>query len=129
MQRFTEETPKWHLLVLDDTGEMLALDAKARVGQALSRLLNLVDGLLGQGLRVCWSSSPPTSHSRACTLRLLVRGDARRRFEFSALAGSEVREWLRSEGLQAVPGNGAMTLAELHSPRDGRRAEPRREQR
>lgn len=43
---------RWRLLVLEDTGEMLARDAKDRTGQGLSRLLNVVDGLIGQGLRL-----------------------------------------------------------------------------
>jgi ATPase family associated with various cellular activities (AAA)/Domain of unknown function (DUF5925) len=43
---------KWKLLILEDTGELLAADAKAQTGQGLSRLLNVVDGIIGQGLRV-----------------------------------------------------------------------------
>ncbi len=35
------------VLVLEDTGDLLAL--RKRAGQGLSRLLNAVDGLLGQG--------------------------------------------------------------------------------
>ena len=42
----------WRLLILEDTGELLAADAKYQTGQGLSRLLNVVDGLIGQGLRV-----------------------------------------------------------------------------
>ena len=42
----------WRLLILEDTGELLALDARYQTGQGLSRLLNVVDGLIGQGLRV-----------------------------------------------------------------------------
>jgi hypothetical protein len=45
-------TDKWKLLILEDSGELLSADAKMRSGQGLSRLLNLVDGLIGQGLRV-----------------------------------------------------------------------------
>src|SRR4051812_25508202 len=41
----------WRLIVLEDAGELLAPDARAVAGQAVSRLLNLTDGLLGQGLR------------------------------------------------------------------------------
>ena len=41
---------KWRLIVLEDTGELLATDAKTKSGQGLSRLLNVVDGILGQGL-------------------------------------------------------------------------------
>lgn len=47
-----EEPDAWRLLVLEDTGELLMLDAKEQTGQGLSRLLNLVDGILGQGLRL-----------------------------------------------------------------------------
>ena len=43
--------PPWRLLILEDCGEMLAANAKERVGQNLSRLLNIVDGLIGQGLK------------------------------------------------------------------------------
>src|SRR5438552_1204993 len=42
----------WRLLVLEDTGELLSVDAKDRRGQGLSRLLNVCDGLLGQSLNV-----------------------------------------------------------------------------
>ena len=42
----------WRLLVLEDTGELLSADARDRAGQGLSRFLNVVDGLIGQGLRV-----------------------------------------------------------------------------
>lgn len=43
---------KYTLLVFEDTGELLRVDAKERMQQALSRLLNVVDGLIGQGLRL-----------------------------------------------------------------------------
>ena len=46
------ERPEWRVLVIEDADELLREDAKTRVGQALSRLLNLGDGILGQGLRV-----------------------------------------------------------------------------
>jgi hypothetical protein len=42
---------KWRLLVLEDAGELLRKDSKEKVGQALSRFLNAVDGMIGQGLR------------------------------------------------------------------------------
>jgi hypothetical protein len=44
--------PSWRLLILEDTGELLAADARAQAGQGLSRFLNVVDGLIGQGLRI-----------------------------------------------------------------------------
>src|SRR6185503_15177426 len=44
-------SPKWRLIVAEDTGELLTKDAKMQTGQSLSRLLNVCDGLIGQGLR------------------------------------------------------------------------------
>jgi hypothetical protein len=44
--------PRWRLLILEDTGELLSADARVQRGQGLSRFLNVVDGLIGQGLRI-----------------------------------------------------------------------------
>ncbi len=44
--------PSWRLLILEDTGELLSADARMQAGQGLSRFLNVVDGLIGQGLRI-----------------------------------------------------------------------------
>lgn len=43
---------KWRLIILEDGGELLGKDASLDVGQALGRLLNCTDGLIGQGLKV-----------------------------------------------------------------------------
>ena len=43
---------RWRLLLLEDCDELIRSEAKAATGQALSRLLNLTDGLLGQGRNV-----------------------------------------------------------------------------
>lgn len=42
---------KWRLLVLEDTGELLAADAKERTRQGLLRLLNVVDGIIARAAR------------------------------------------------------------------------------
>jgi hypothetical protein len=47
-----ESNPSWRLLILEDTGELLSADARMQAGQGLSRFLNVVDGLIGQGLRI-----------------------------------------------------------------------------
>ena len=46
-----DEKP-WRMLLLEDCDELIRPGAKASAGQALSRLLNLTDGLLGQGRKV-----------------------------------------------------------------------------
>lgn len=47
-----ENPSGWKLLIMEDTGELLTEHARERSGQGLSRLLNVVDGFIGQGLRV-----------------------------------------------------------------------------
>ena len=47
-----DERSGWHIIVCEDAEDFLTRDAKARVGQAISRILNVGDGMLGQGLRV-----------------------------------------------------------------------------
>jgi hypothetical protein len=43
------DAKRWRLLILEDCDELIRADAKQATGQALARLLNLTDGLLGQG--------------------------------------------------------------------------------
>src|SRR5690348_15864113 len=43
---------RWRLLLLEDCDELIRCEAKHTAGQALSRLLNLTDGLLGQSRNV-----------------------------------------------------------------------------
>jgi hypothetical protein len=101
----------WRLLILEDTGELLALDAKYQVGQGLSRLLNVVDGLIGQGLRVLVlvttneplrSLHPAVSRPGRCAAQV----------EFTAFPPEEADAWLERHGRR---GNGtARTLASLY---------------
>jgi hypothetical protein len=108
-----EEDDKWRLLVLEDTGELLTSDAKARTGQGLSRFLNVVDGLIGQGLRVVvlvttnetlGSLHPAAARPGRCAASI----------EFVAFPPLEAREWLAAHGHAAVPAN-AETLADLYA--------------
>jgi len=43
---------KWRVLIVEDADELLREDARDRVGQSMSRLLNLGDGIVGQGIKV-----------------------------------------------------------------------------
>jgi hypothetical protein len=43
---------KWSLIILEDAGEFIAMDSRQQYGQALAKLLNLCDGLLGQGQKL-----------------------------------------------------------------------------
>jgi hypothetical protein len=112
-----EDDEAWRLLVLEDTGELLTSDAKHRSGQGLSRLLNVADGLLGQGLRVLVlvttnepirSLHPAVSRSGRCVSNI----------EFPAFPADEADAWLEARG-----GSGdstARTLASLFARLEGR---------
>jgi hypothetical protein len=100
--------PAWRLLVLEDADELLRADAKATVGQALSRLLNLGDGFLGQGLQLLVLIS---TNERVEQLHPAVTRPGRclANVHFGPFDRTEAEAWLGRD-----PGPGAhFTLAEL----------------
>jgi SpoVK/Ycf46/Vps4 family AAA+-type ATPase len=115
------ENTKWRLLVLEDSGELLALDAKERTGQGLSRLLNLVDGIVGQGLRllVLVTTNEPLRRLHPAVGR---PGRCAARVEFGRFSPSEARAWLRAHDAEN-PHSESATLAELFARRSGEETE------
>src|SRR5579885_1172751 len=84
---------RWRMLVLEDTGELLSIDAKERAGQGLSRLLNAVDGLLGQGSRVMLLIT--TNEELGALHPAVTRpGRCAAQVEFRTLDAAESRNWL-----------------------------------
>lgn len=106
---------KWRLLLLEDCDELIRGEAKQHTGQALSRLLNLTDGLLGQGRKVLVAIS--TNEDLARLHPAVVRpGRCLARIEVPALPFGEAETWLGTSA--GIPAAGA-TLAELYALRDG----------
>jgi hypothetical protein len=106
---------KWRLLLLEDCDELIRGEAKQHTGQALSRLLNLTDGLLGQGRKVLVAIS--TNEDLARLHPAVVRpGRCLARIKVPALPFGEAETWLGTSA--GVPADGA-TLAELYGLRDG----------
>ncbi len=103
------EDDEWRLLVVEDADELLRADAKARSGQSLSRLLNLSDGLIGQGLQVLIMLT--TNEPLDDLHRAVVRpGRCLSEVRFGPLDRAEATRWLGAE----PPGDAAaLTLAEL----------------
>jgi hypothetical protein len=109
----------WRLLVLEDTGELLQPDAKAVIGQGLSRFLNLADGLIGQGLRVLVLV---TTNEEIRKLHPAVArpGRSAANVLFAPLAREEAGAWLASHGVETDGGKGsAATIAELYARLEG----------
>jgi len=108
----------WRLLVLEDTGELLQPDAKAVIGQGLSRFLNLADGLIGQGLRVLVLV---TTNEEIRKLHPAVArpGRSAANVLFAPLAREESRAWLAAHGIEGDDGRSAATIAELYARLEG----------
>ncbi|MFI5804216.1 DUF5925 domain-containing protein [Streptomyces sp. NPDC051561] len=106
---------RWRLLLLEDCDELIRGEAKHTAGQALSRLLNLTDGLLGQGRNVLVGVT--TNEDLERLHPAVVRpGRCLARIEVGALTRREAVDWLGTE--EGVGRDGA-TLAELFALRRG----------
>lgn len=91
-----DDDDRWRLLILEDTGELMNSDAKKRTGQGLSRLLNVADGLIGQGLKLLilittnekiHDLHPAVSRAGRCIANV----------EFPAFKPAEAAEWLGND--------------------------------
>jgi hypothetical protein len=110
------EDDRWRLLVLEDTGELLSADAKERTGQGLSRFLNVVDGIVGQGLRVVVlvTTNESLRHLHPAVSRA---GRCAAAIEFDVFPSKEAAEWLAAHQLERV--EAAATLAQLFAAARG----------
>jgi hypothetical protein len=110
-----EDEPRWRLLMLEDCDELINGEAKASAGQSLSRLLNLTDGLLGQGRNALIAIT--TNEDLATLHPAVVRpGRCLASIEVGRLPYAEASAWLGSP--RGIGPEGA-TLAELYALRTG----------
>jgi hypothetical protein len=107
------DTPRHRLLVLEDCDEMIRADAKSQVGQSLARLLNLTDGLLGQGLKalVAITTNEPLARLHPAIAR---PGRCLAEIHIGRFRREEAIAWL---GTSAGIGADGATLAELFALR------------
>lgn len=108
-----EDEPVWRLIVLEDAGELMGASARADIGQGLSRILNLTDGLLGQGQRclLLVTTNEPVGRLHPALRR---PGRCWAEVEFAPFRAREAAAWLRRRGApRRAPAGG--TLAELYA--------------
>lgn len=114
----TTKEKKWRLLILEDSGELMVPDAKAQTGQGLSRLLNVVDGLIGQGLRIMVLV---TTNEILKKLHPAVArpGRCAARIEFGEFTKTDAGLWLKGNGHDVATKefgmNTTISLAELYA--------------
>jgi hypothetical protein len=109
---------RWRLLLLEDCDELIRAEAKASTGQSLSRLLNLTDGMLGQGrnVLVAITTNEPLSRLHPAVVR---PGRGLARLEVGRLSPAEAAAWL-PDGVALPAGHpDGLTLAELLALREG----------
>ena len=119
-----DEDQPWRLLIFEDTGELLSADARARAGQGLSRLLNVVDGFIGQGMNTLVLITtnedldrlhPAVSRPGRCAVKT----------EFGRLSPAASAQWAKRHGFE-VPMR-EHSLAELFALRDETRTDAKAE--
>jgi hypothetical protein len=122
-ERDPDGQARWRLLILEDCDELIRADAKKEAGQALGRLLNVTDGIIGEGLRllVAITTNEPLGTLHPAIVR---PGRCLAEIHIDRLSRAEAMAWLGSGG--AVAADGA-TLAELYELRAARKSVRARE--
>ncbi len=100
------------LIVLEDAGELLGADAMAKTGHGLARLLNLTDGLPGQGsrTRILITTNEEIGRLHPAVTR---PGRCAALVRFAALDEEEAKAWLAARQGPTAD-RSPRTLAELY---------------
>jgi SpoVK/Ycf46/Vps4 family AAA+-type ATPase len=108
-----DDERNWRLIVLEDAGEPMDASARSEVGQGLSRLLNLTDGLLGQGVRAILLV---TTNEPIARLHPAVRrpGRCRASIDFGPFDAAEATAWLAVNDIDREVAH-PVTLAQLYA--------------
>ena len=102
---------KWKLMILEDAGEFITMDSRHQYGQALAKLLNLCDGLLGQGQKLLFLITT-NEEVRNLHPAIVRHGRCLTNLEFPEFSELEAREWLESHGCSSAASK-KLTLSDL----------------
>lgn len=105
---------KWQLLIAEDADEFLGVDAKAQSGQSVARLLNVADGMIGQGLHLLILL---TANEQVAKMHKAIERPGRclASLEFPPLSADEAASWLRSRGIFDAAISGPRTISQLYA--------------
>ncbi|MGI9577848.1 MAG: AAA family ATPase, partial [Microthrixaceae bacterium] len=111
LERTVQTEQAWRVIVAEDVDQLG--QASGNHSQGLSRLLNLADGVLGQGINslVLLTTNEPLARLHPALLR---PGRALAQLEFSRFSPTEAAAWLGTPD----PPSGESTLAELFHRRN-----------
>lgn len=105
---------KWRVILMEDCGELLSTNAKHDVGQGLGQLLNVTDGMLGQGLKLVLVM---TTNEKLGDLHHAISrpGRCALHHEFEKLSSEEAKAWLEAHKVGDKFDGKAHTIAELYA--------------
>jgi ATPase family associated with various cellular activities (AAA) len=101
-------------VVLEDAGELIAMDSRQQYGQALAKLLNLTDGLFGQGLglMILITTNEDVRNLHPAVVR---NGRCLTNLEFGEFSEAEAREWLAAHTKNSCALPAKRTLSDLYA--------------
>ena len=88
----------YRMIICEDADEFVSADGKTAIGQSVSRLFNLADGLVGQGTNslVLLTTNEPIEKFHPALLRA---GRSLANIQFDPLTAEESNNWLIAKGL------------------------------
>lgn len=109
-----DETPPLRLIVVEDSAELFSDNCRNTPG--FSRLLNLTDGIIGQGLRCIFLL---TANEEIGKIDPAIRraGRCLQKLEFPLFSREEAHHWLEANGCsdKKLPKDELITLADLYA--------------
>lgn len=111
---------KKKILVLEDCGELIKSEAKTDVGSGLARFLNIVDGMIGQGLdlTVLLTTNEKIENFHSAVTR---EGRVNTMIDFEQFSVEETQKWLLNREVEltdeikkSIEKNDGLTLAECY---------------
>lgn len=108
-----DETSKTRVIVLEDCGSLIAEHAQ-KVNLGMARLLNLADGILGQGQKLAFiiTTNEPMSALDPAVVR---PGRCLAEVHVDRFPEDEAAKWLNVPSVESPEGKEGLTLAEMYA--------------
>ena len=98
MDIIQKQKDKTLLLVMEDADDFISISAKTQWGTAISRLLNLIDGMIGQGMDIAIIMTANTENSKL--LPALIRpGRCLANLDFNGMSKEEAINWCKQNNV------------------------------
>lgn len=112
-----DNTPPLKLFIIEDGLNFLLRESRGHESGAMSRLLNLTDGILGQGLRLLFLV---TSNEKEQDIdpAFLRAGRCLQRLKFSPFTADQARQWFKNANVEPtipIKHDSLYTLSELYA--------------